>query len=139
MSGAVIAAVTDVLGALKQGGLQAGSARGQNRMRSVLVMVEIALSLTLLVGCGLLLRTLSKLRSVDAGFDTSNILLVWMNPEIAGYDKTQMLTLYDTLQQRLASVPGVKSASYSSTALLSGSLWTSSMKIVGRPAFGTSA
>src|ERR1039458_7606631 len=61
--------------ALKQGGLQAGSARRQHRMRSVLVTVEVAMSLALLVACGVLLRTIYTLRHVPLGFRTDHIIV----------------------------------------------------------------
>ncbi|HEY9128148.1 MAG TPA: ADOP family duplicated permease, partial [Acidobacteriaceae bacterium] len=105
--------------------------RGPN-LGSTLVVLQVALSIVMLTSAGLLLRTLGKLRSIDAGFDTSNVLLLSIDPELAGYSKTQVQTLYDNLQQRLSSLPGVSSASYSSSALLSGSLWTSTVKIQGQ-------
>jgi predicted permease len=97
--------------ALKQGGLQTGSARGQNRMRSVLVMVEIALSLTLLVGCGLLLRTLYALRHVPLGFRTDHILVA--NLQIPGYKfagQNMTNNLYLPLMERAKHLPGVQAA-----------------------------
>jgi len=95
-------------------------------------VLQLALSIVMLTGAGLLLRTLGNLRNVDAGFDTRNVLLVWINPELAGYDKTHVQVLYENLQQRLSSLPGVRSASYSSTALLDGGLWTEGVKIEGQ-------
>jgi predicted permease len=99
---------------------------------STLVVVQVALSIVMLTGAGLLLRTLDKLRSVDAGFDTRNILMVWIDPSLAGYDKARVQDLYQDLQQRLAALPGVVSVSYSSDALLAGSLWTESVKVEGQ-------
>jgi predicted permease len=97
-----------------------------------LVALQVALSIVMLTGAGLLLRTLSKLRSVEAGFDTRNVLMVWINPTLTGYDKTHVQGLYDNLQQRLSSLPGVVSVSYSSGALLDGGLWTEDVKIEGQ-------
>ena len=97
--------------ALKQGGLQAGSARGQNRMRSVLVVVEIALSLTLLVGCGLLLRTIYALRHVPLGFRTDHIVVT--NLQIPGYKfagQNMTNNLYVPLLERAKHLPGVQAA-----------------------------
>lgn len=99
---------------------------------SVLVMAQVALSILMLTGAGLLLRTLDKLRSVDAGFDTRNILLLWIDPTLAGYDKGRVQDLYDNLQQRLAALPGVTSVSYSSDALLDGDIWTEGVKVQGQ-------
>jgi predicted permease len=99
---------------------------------SVLVVVQVALSIVMLTGAGLMLRTLEKLRSVDAGFDTSNILLLWIDPTLAGYDQARVQNLYETLQRKLAALPGVLSASYSSDAMLDGDLWTSGIKVEGQ-------
>jgi predicted permease len=97
--------------ALKQGGLQTGAARGQNRMRSVLVIVEIALSLTLLVGCGLLLRTIYALRHVPLGFRTDHIIVA--NLQIPGYKfagQNMTNNLYLPLLERAKHLPGVQAA-----------------------------
>jgi predicted permease len=97
--------------ALKQGGLQSGNARGHNRMRSVLVVVEIALSLTLLVGCGLLLRTLYALRHVPLGFRTDHIIVA--NLQIPGYKfagQNMTNNLYMPLLDRVKHLPGVQAA-----------------------------
>jgi len=97
--------------ALKQGGLQAGGARGQNRLRGVLVTVEIALSLTLLVGCGLLLRTIYALRHVPLGFRTDHIIVA--NLQIPGYKfagQNMTNNLYLPLLERAKHLPGVQSA-----------------------------
>lgn len=104
---------------------------------STLVVLQVALSIVMLTGAGLLLRTLSKLRSVDAGFDTRNVLMVWINPTLTGYDKTHVQGIYDSLQQRLSSLPGVVSVSYSSGALLDGGLWTEDVKVEGQTSKNT--
>lgn len=99
---------------------------------SGLVVVQMALAIVMLTGAGLLVRTLAKLRSVDAGFDTRNILLLSMDPTLSGYQKGRLQDTYDTLQRRLAVLPGVLSASYSSDALLAGDLWTEDVKVEGQ-------
>jgi len=106
--------------------------RRKPALGSTLVVLQVALSIVMLTGAGLLLRTLARLRSVDAGFDTRNILLVWINPVLAGFDKPHVQSFYDILQQRLSSLPGVTSVSYSSTAMLDGGLWTEDVKIEGQ-------
>jgi predicted permease len=112
--------------------LNTPAGRRRPGLGSTLVVLQVALSIVMLTGAGLLLRTLIKLRSVDAGFDTRNVLMVWINPALTGYDKTHVQALYDNLQQRLSSLPGVMSVSYSSSALLDGSLWTEDVKIEGQ-------
>jgi predicted permease len=99
---------------------------------SGLVMIQVALSMVVLIGAGLLLRTLDKLRSVDPGFDTRNVLLFSIEPSLAGYKGKAIPDLYKNLQQRLSALPGVESASYSSDALLNGGLWTQDVRIEGQ-------
>jgi hypothetical protein len=91
-----------------------------------LVILQVALCMVILTGAGLLLRTLDKLRSIDPGFDTRNILLFSISPSLAGYKASRVQELYENLQAQLEALPGVASVSYSSGALLDGGLWTRS-------------
>jgi macrolide transport system ATP-binding/permease protein len=86
---------------------------------NTLVVVQVALAIVVLVGAGLLVRTLQNLRSVDPGFDPHNIVLFRIDPTLAGYKDDQIDSFYRDLQGRLAETPGVASASYSSVPLLS--------------------
>jgi predicted permease len=99
-----------------------GGAHTGQRMRfgSALVVLQVALSIVVLVGAGLLVRTLMNVQSVNPGFDTQNLLLFGINPTMAGYKDEQTIHLYSELQQRFAALPGVVSATYSQDALLSG-------------------
>jgi predicted permease len=99
---------------------------------SALVVMQVALSVLVLTGAGLLLRTLVKLRSIDPGFDTRNLILFSIEPSLAGYKSAGIEALYKNLRQRLGSLPGVASVSYSSDALLDGGLWTESVRIEGQ-------
>jgi predicted permease len=96
-----------------------------------LVVVQVALSVIVLSGAGLLVRTLENLKSIDPGFDTRNILLFAMDPTLNGYTDAQIHGLFFQLQQRLEALPGVLSASYSFDPLLSDDLWSSTFKIEG--------
>ena len=100
---------------------------------SALIVAQVALSVVVLTGAGLLVRTLANLRNIDPGFDTHNVLLFGINPKLAGYNNDRIQTLYSELQTRLASMPGVISASYSSGTLLSAGQWTSGVHIEGQP------
>ena len=91
------------------------------RLGDALVVAQVALSIFVAVGAGLLVRTLQNLRNIDPGFNTENVLLFGVNPVIAGYDRAQIMRLCSTLQQRFAAMPGVISVSYSGEALLSNS------------------
>jgi predicted permease len=97
--------------ALRQGGPQSGSGGVHYRTRALLVVAEVAMSLTLLVGCGLLLRTLYALHHVPLGFRTDHVLVANMTIpayKFAGLDMTT--TLYQPLLERVQHLPGVESA-----------------------------
>jgi predicted permease len=97
--------------ALRQGGPQRGSGGVHYRIRALLVVAEVAMSLTLLVGCGLLLRTLYALHHVPLGFRTDHVLVANMTIpayKFAGQDMTT--TLYQPLLERVQHLPGVESA-----------------------------
>ena len=78
MGPALAATGQGVGSALKEGGRSATSGRGQNRMRSLLVIGEVALSLVLLVGAGLLARSFARMLEVKPGFDAAGVTM-WMN------------------------------------------------------------
>jgi predicted permease len=110
--------------------------RHGNRQRfglgSGLVVLQVALSVVVLSGAGLLLRTLDKLHSIDPGFDTRNLLLFSIEPELAGYKGQRTRELYANLQRRLAALPGVVDVSYSSFALLHNWISKEGMHVEGR-------
>jgi predicted permease len=96
-------------------------------------VTQVALAIVVLVGAGLLVRTLQNLRSVDMGFDAHNILIFGIDPTLAGYKGAQADNLYRDLQGRLAETPGVKSASYSMLPLLSNGLMITMFHWPGTP------
>jgi predicted permease len=101
-------------------GRKEGRAARRLRLGDALVMAQVGLSVVVLTGAGLLVRTLHNLHELNPGFDTRNILLFGINPTIAGYRDEQSAQLYHYLQEQFAALPGVASASYSEEALLSG-------------------
>jgi predicted permease len=103
------------------------------RLGDALVVAQVALSIVVLIGAGLLLRTLRNLRDINPGFDARNILLFAINPTLAGYTDQQTQQLYSDLQQRFAALPGVISASYSEDALLDGGWSAGDVHVDGAP------
>jgi predicted permease len=96
--------------ALRQGGVP-GHSREQRRLRSLLVVTQIAMSLVLLVSCGLLLRTIYTLRHVPLGFRTDHILVGSMTiPTYRFADRDLLANLYTPLLERVRAVPGVETA-----------------------------
>jgi predicted permease len=90
------------------------------RVGDTLVVAQVALSIVVLIGAGLLVRTLHNLHRINPGFDPQNILLFGIDPHLAGYADQQTQQLYSNLQRRFAALQGVISVSYSEDALLSG-------------------
>jgi predicted permease len=115
--------------------LPGGTAHSGRRwhLDKALVVVQVGLSMIVLVGAGLMVRTLENLYRINPGFDTRNVLLFGINPTLEKYQDAQIQRLYRNLQDQLAALPGVISVSYSSDALLSGSLWTSDVHVEGQP------
>jgi putative ABC transport system permease protein len=87
----------------------------------MLVTVQVALSLVLLIGAGLMLKTFAKLATVDTGFDKNQVLLIRVDPRYASVPPERRLPLYQELQRRLGAVPGVRSASFADITPVSGS------------------
>ena len=127
----------DLTPALKEGfGVTSSIAHVRGTWFSVgnaLVVAQVALAIVVLVGAGLLVRTLANLRSIDVGFDSHNIVIFEIDPTLAGYKDTQIDSFYRDLQGRLSETPGVKSASYSLDSLLSGGLMITMFHWPGTP------
>ncbi len=99
----------------------------------LLVVGQVALSLTLLIGGLLFVRTLRNLVSVDAGYEREQVLSARIEPRLAGFTETQLPALYDRLVERASHVPGVRAVSLAYSGPVSGSSLTSSITIQGRP------
>jgi len=108
---ALLAVRAPIEPALKQGGERTGAARRHNRMRSGLVAIEVAMSLMLLVACGLLLRTIYTFRHVPLGFRTDHILVANLSvPSYQFTDRNVTTTLYQPLLERVQNLHGVQAA-----------------------------
>ena len=83
---------------------------GGRRVRDAFVVAEIALSLMLLVGAGVLLRSFSRLQGVDPGFDTRNVLTMRLSLPREQYKNDAVGTFFEEVSRRLATVPGVRAA-----------------------------
>ena len=102
--------LTETLGS----GRTVAGAASQRPLARLLVVSQIAVSLVLLVGAGMFVRSLMNLMQVDAGFHRENVIRVRVDPSSAGYREDARLTaLYRQAEERLAAVPGVRAASCS--------------------------
>lgn len=118
---------------LKESAAQAGISRAQRRVRGVLVVAQVALAFTLLVGSGLSLRTFWTLASTPPGFDPNNLATARVVLHEARYPSdAKVLEFYQALLSQLAAQPGVSSVAANSTLPLAGSNWNGSFQIEGR-------
>jgi predicted permease len=112
----------DLVNALKEGGRGASTGRGRNRARDALVACQIAIALVLLIGSGLMARSLWSLSSIDPGFkrpaEVLTVRLAVTEAEAAEGD--QVVRLYERLYQRLARIPGIESVGLSSSITMDG-------------------
>ena len=108
---------------------------GRRRISSMLVVLEVALAVILLVGGGLMLKSLVQLRRVDPGFDPHQVLRLDLSlPSLRYREARQQIAFYEDLTERLKTLPGVESVGATSqTPLSPGDNWTA-FAIEGRPA-----
>jgi predicted permease len=114
---------------------------GNHRMRNLLVIAEIALSLVLLIGAGLLIRSFLSVQRVEPGFVAQNVLSLRMSVAGTAYaEESRRLSFYQQLLSRVRQMPGVESAGSTSVLPLSGSISWGSITIEGyTPASGQSS
>ncbi|MGV3710295.1 MAG: ABC transporter permease, partial [Gemmatimonas sp.] len=110
-----------------------GVVSGQNRISAgkMLVVSQVALSLILVVGAGLLLGTFNRLHTMNPGFVSEGVLLVNTNLQKAGYAPEQSSVVVDDILQRLRTIPGVASVSASDLTPVSGSAWNTIIQVDG--------
>ncbi|HEV2830124.1 MAG TPA: ABC transporter permease [Pyrinomonadaceae bacterium] len=105
---------------LKESGRGSGASGHRNRLRSALVVSEIALTLVLLVCAGLLIRSVMRLKSVDTGFNPKNVLGMNIGLPAAKYPKPEnQIAFYKQVTERIAALPGVKAAATTTVLPLS--------------------
>ncbi len=107
----------DLTPALKDSG-RGSSAVSRSLLSRGLVVVQVALSLLLLVGAGLFVRTLLNLQRVEPGFNAQNLLLFDIRPGLIGFKDEKLTQLYERATERLEAVPGIKAVTFSRMALL---------------------
>lgn len=124
---------TELTTTLKETAGRSGSGFRQNKVRSVLVVVEVALALVLLVGSALLIRSAMALGNVDPGFDTTNVLTLKTSMKGTQYEKAEAVEqAVRNGVERLLAIPGVTSASATCCVPLEGG-YGLPFRVVGRP------
>jgi predicted permease len=133
---ALQASKPDMNETLKEGGRGSTGGIQGKRVRGLLVVSEIALSLVLLIGAGLLIRSFVRLQKFDLGFNPNNLLTMRLQlPGTKYREEKQFVDFYQQLFQRMRSVPGVESVGATSSIFLTDTPNSTNFSIEGRPAF----
>jgi predicted permease len=120
---------------LKEGARAVSDGVRGRRTRSVLAIVQLSMAVALLIGAGLLVRTISALNNVDAGFATRNVLVLGVELPRLKYDQSsRVIAFFQELTERVASMPGVESAGAGTSLLLSRLPQSATITIEGRRA-----
>ncbi|MFL6207316.1 MAG: ABC transporter permease [Pyrinomonadaceae bacterium] len=110
---------------------QSSTTTARSWLTKSLVVAQVALSLLLLVGAGLMLRTLVNLQHVETGFNPRNLLLFDVDPDLIGYKDERLAHLYQQMFERIEAVPGVQAVTFSRDALLAESESDSDFYLAG--------
>src|SRR3954454_8092304 len=104
---------------------------GQARFRKGLVVAQVGLSVLLLAGAGLFARSLYNLKSLNPGFQADQLLGFTIDPSLNGYSKERSIALFQQLEEQLARLPDVRSATASILALMTDTNWSSTVRVEG--------
>jgi predicted permease len=118
----------DLATSLKQSRRTTGAV---SRLSKGLIVAQVALSLLLLVGAGLFIRTLYNLQHVNLGFNQENLLLFRLQPEQAGYKDERLVQFYQQLLARLDDLPGVRAATFGKVALIAADNYVNGILLPG--------
>jgi len=121
----------DAMSAMKEGQSQRAGGRPHSVIARWIIAVQVALSLILLIGTGLFIRTFTNLMTLNAGFDPHNVLLVVTNVHRAKLPDAALVPLYGQMLAKLQALPGVVSASQCFLMPLSGSEWNLDVTVPG--------
>jgi putative ABC transport system permease protein len=117
---------------LKAGGRDASGGLGGNRLLRSIVVSEIALALTLLIGAGLMIRSLQRLQAVDPGFNVERLLTMRVSLPLQRYPRERIIAFSQQLRERLQALPGAQSVALASDLPLSGSTSAGPIELEGR-------
>jgi predicted permease len=121
----------DLATSLKQSRRATGAV---SRLSKGLIVAQVSLSLLLLVGAGLFIRTLFNLQRVDLGFNQKSLLVFKLQPEQAGYKGERLAQFYERLFARLDALPGVRAATFGRIPLIARDNWTNGILLPGEAA-----
>jgi predicted permease len=128
---ALHASRSDLVTMIKSGSGQPSGARAAARFRSALVTGQIALSMALLVGAGLFIKSLVNVSRVDLGLRTENVVTFGISPVLNGYEPERTLALFQDAEAELAALPGVTAVTAALVPVLGGSNWGTDVAVEG--------
>jgi predicted permease len=102
--------------------------------RHGLIAAQVAVSIVVLVGAGLFLRTIGALRATELGLRPEHVLLVALDPKTAGRRDAEVAPFYRDVRERVRAVPGVTAVTFSTIRALSGTAWSAGVAVQGRAA-----
>ena len=139
LSPALTSTQINLADALKEGGRSSTAGIGRRRLRALLVVGEVALTLMLMIGAGLLVRSIARLQSQEIGMRTDHLIRAHMYVPPARYQDSQSLTRFvDTFADRVRALPGVRDATITSF-VPPVSRWEQVLSVVGQPVNAGSA
>jgi macrolide transport system ATP-binding/permease protein len=106
---------------------------GASLLQRSLIVLQSALALVLLVGAGMFIQSLNKLRNIDLKLDSTNRYIVHFNPQAAGYSPAQVEALYRTIEERFHAIPGVQKVGISTYTPMEANNWGDGIQIQGQP------
>jgi predicted permease len=121
----------DLIAALRVSSAQPGASRAAHRYRNALVAAQFALSMALLVGAGLFIRSLSAVARVDLGLRTDDMVTFAISPTLNGYEAERSRALYQETEEALAALPGVVDVSAALVPVFAGSSWGTDVSVEG--------
>ncbi len=124
----------DLNSALKQ---SKRTATTVSRLSKGLIVVQVALSLLLLLGAGLFIRTLRNLQQVNVGFNQDNLLLFELSPRQNGYKDERLMQFYEQLTARLDVLPGVRAATFGTITMIGQNTWNTTVLLPGEKEGGS--
>ena len=131
---AMLAARPDLAGTIKDGGRGSSAGSGRHRLRSLLVVAEVALAFVLVSGAGLLLRSFYLLSHTDAGVETSHVLTMQLPVNVKQYSDPERLNRYlREILDRVGNLPGVREAAMADVLPLEGWSYGMPYLVSGRP------
>ncbi len=106
---------------------------GASLLQRSLIVLQSALALVLLVGAGMFIQSLNKLRNIDLKLNSTNRYIIHFNPQAAGYSPAQVEALYRTIEERFHAIPGVQKVGISTYTPMEANNWGDGVQIQGQP------